>query len=265
MRTRSQDTGIPVLLYHSIARPGQEPSDRFQVTAAAFAADLAAVVATGRTPLTATDYAACLHGEKHLPERPVLITFDDGFADYAQVALPILERHSLPATLFVTTGWLGRPGMLSGPDVTRLADGITEIGAHSATHPHLDLLASSGLRTEIAQPREALEQLTGRPVTSFAYPHGSHTARTKATVAESGYRTAHAVKNALSHPGDDPLAVARFTVEAHTPREQVRAVLAGTGAPLAWSGERLRTKGYRIVRRLRSQQVPAPTSGVPSP
>ena len=264
MRERNQDTGVPVLLYHSIARPGQAASDRFQVTAADFAADMAAVVASGRTPLTATDYAACLNGPEPLPERPVLITFDDGFADYAHVALPILERHGLPATLFVTTGWLDRPGMLAGPDLTRLADGSTEIGAHSATHPHLDLVAGDAINTEVTEPREILEQLTGRAVTSFAYPHGSHTARTKVAVAESGYLTAHAVKNALSHPGDDPLAVARFTVEAHTAREQVRLVLAGTGAPLAWPGERLRTRAYRVVRRLRGQQVTAPTWVVPT-
>jgi hypothetical protein len=69
----------------------------------------------------------------------------------------------------------------------------------------------------------ALEDMTGQWVTSFAYPHGSFHRLTRPLVIDSGYRTAHAVKNALSHTTDDPFAVARFAVTATTSREQVRA------------------------------------------
>jgi alkylhydroperoxidase family enzyme len=65
----------------------------------------------------------------------------------------------------------------------------------------------------------------------------------------TGCPTAHAVKNALSHPADDAFAVARYTIQAGTGDDEVRAVLAGAGAPLTWRGERLRTWGYRQVRR----------------
>jgi hypothetical protein len=64
------------------------------------------------------------------------------------------------------------------------------------------------------------------------------------------------VKNALSHPADDPFAVGRFTVTATTGREQVRAVLDGRLAPVAWRRERLRTRGYRVVRRARAAGLP---------
>jgi peptidoglycan/xylan/chitin deacetylase (PgdA/CDA1 family) len=241
-------TVVPILLYHSVAAPGHAVTDRWQVGAADFAADIEAVAATGRTPMTATAYARWL-ADPGRTGRPVLVTFDDGFADYADVALPVLRRHGVPGTLFVTTGWLGRPGMLSGSALAGLPD--TEIGGHTISHPHLDTLGETRARREIAGCRAALEDLLAAPVTSFAYPHGSHRTRTRRLVEAAGYRTAHAVKNALSHDADDPWAVGRFTVCADTPRERVREVLAGGGAPLAWRRERVRTTVFRGVRTAR--------------
>lgn len=124
-----------------------------------------------------------------------------------------------------------------------------EIGAHSVTHPHLDVLSPEPARREVVESRQDLEDEIGRPVTSFAYPHGSHSGRTRALLASAGVVDGHAVKNALSHSRDDDLAVARFTVHRRTGRDQVRRVIDGSGAPIAWRRERWRTRGYRLVRR----------------
>ncbi|HEY8478753.1 MAG TPA: polysaccharide deacetylase family protein [Spirillospora sp.] len=248
---------VPVLLYHSVAAPGDlSGDDHWQVGVADFRKDMESVVETGRTPMTATAYADWLRAGADPAVRPVLVTFDDGFADYADVALPVLQELGLCATLFVTTGWIGRTGMLSRAAVRDLARTGTEIGGHAVTHPHLDTLSAAGARGEILGSRHALEDIVGGWVTSFAYPHGSFHRRTRRLVIDSGYRTAHAVKNALSHPGDDVFAIARFTVTATTPRERVRAVLAGRKAPFGWRRERLRTRGYRIVRRARAAGLP---------
>lgn len=244
---------VPVLLYHSVCARSQTTGDRWQVTAADFAADMEAVAESGRTPITASAYASWLYGDQPRPERPILITFDDGFADYADVALPILERYNLVATLFVTTGRLGWPGMLSAQAVLDLSKTSTEIGAHSVSHRHLDILRGAQVRHEITACRDVLEDLTGAQVNSFAYPHGSQTAGTRAMVASSGYLTAHAVKNAISHPMDDPFAVARFTVHSRRTRQRVRDVINGHGAPLAWRGERPVTNAFRLVRKVVSE------------
>jgi peptidoglycan/xylan/chitin deacetylase (PgdA/CDA1 family) len=241
---------VPVLLYHSVTEsPG---SDAFAVSVDDFRRDMDAVSSTGRVAMTAEQYRQWCASGSGGSMRPVLITFDDGFADYAEHALPVLEEHGLPATLFVTSGWMGRPGMLSHDAVRDLAGGVTEIGAHTVSHPHLDLLTDSEARSELRISREALEDCIGDWVTSLAYPHGSHTRRTTTLARDSGYLTAHAVKNALSHTGDDVFAVARFTVQAETPRSRVMTVLSGRGAPRAWSRERMRTRAFRHVRRLQS-------------
>lgn len=258
MRPKTIPAVVPILLYHSVAPSGRPVRNEWQVTAADFAADMAQFARSGRVALTATTYAECLRGTRPLPPRAGLITFDDGYADFAEVAMPILDEYGFPSTLFVTSGWLGRRGMLSAGSITALAGTRTEIGAHSVTHPHLDTVPGRMTRLEATRSKDALEALVGRPVTSFAYPHGSHSASTVSAVAGAGYDTAHAVKNALSHAGDDPFAVARYTVHAGTSRAQVRAVLAGGGAPLARRRERIRTRGYRIVRRVSRARVTGP-------
>jgi hypothetical protein len=96
-----------------------------------------------------------------------------------------------------------------------------------------------------------LERGTNRPVYSFAYPHGAYDHQVRAAVICAGYRSAAAVKNAFSHRGDDPFAIARFTVTANTTDQQLAEVLQGKGIPLAWRRERVRTRAHRIARRYR--------------
>jgi peptidoglycan/xylan/chitin deacetylase (PgdA/CDA1 family) len=241
---------VPILLYHSIAAGAAGADDPWQVRADDFRADMEAVSESGRTPMTASQYASWLADVNSTRLDPVLVTFDDGFADYMDVALPVLRELGLVSTMFVTAGWVGRKGMLSRSAVADLAGSATEIGAHSVTHPHLDNLTPHAAKREMTISRELLEDWTGDWVTSMAYPHGSHSARTKTLAKEGGYVTAHAVKNALSHKGDDVLAVGRYTVNAGTSRARVRAVLGGRGAPVAWRRERLRTRIYRPVRKV---------------
>lgn len=241
-------TVVPILLWHAI---GPVDGDPFRVEQAAYERHLDLVRATGRTPLTATELAQALAGRRPLPAAPVLLTFDDGFADLADVSVPALLDRGLRATVFATSGFLGRPGYLDAAALRAISGADVEIGAHSVTHPHLDVLSPRQAREEIVRSRRDVEDVLGVAVTSFAYPHGSHSRRTRALVAAAGYSTAHAVKNALSHADDDVFAVARYTVHAGTTDDQVAAVLAGRGAPLSWPGERLRTRGYRLVRRYR--------------
>jgi peptidoglycan/xylan/chitin deacetylase (PgdA/CDA1 family) len=241
---------IPVLLYHSVHDHPERGGRRHTVSRACFAEHVDAIAASGRVAVGITELADALRGGS-LPERPVAITFDDGFADTYD-AVEVLLRQGLPSTVYVTTGALGRADRLSRSVLAALSrvPGV-EVGAHAVRHRRLDELDDRELAEEVGTSKAELEALTQQAVASFAYPHGAYDRRVRQAVIAAGYRSAAAVKNAASHPGDDPFAIARWTVTAGTRAARIAEVLEGKGVPRAWGGERLRTRGYRAARRHR--------------
>ncbi len=242
-------TTVPSLLYHSINDRPAAGQEAFTVTPAAFREHVRAISDAGRTALSIGEFASALRAERSLPSRAVLVTFDDGFAD-TRPAVELLLAAGLKASVFITSGWVGQRAMLTPAGVRELAD-LVEVGAHSVTHPRLDELALRQAAEEVSGSKAALEDLIQAPLESFAYPHGAYDRRVRETVIAAGFRSAVAVKNALSHEEDDPWAIARYTVRNATSAHQIARLLDGRGIPCAWRRERRRTRGYRAVRRLR--------------
>jgi peptidoglycan/xylan/chitin deacetylase (PgdA/CDA1 family) len=240
---------IPVLLYHSVADDPRRRDRRYTVSRADFQAHADAIKASGRVALRITDLAAGLRGERGLPERSLAVTFDDGFADTYDAVEALFDRD-LTSTVYVTTGELGARNRLPPSSLAELAHGdSTEVGAHAVRHRRLDELDDRELTREVSVSKVALEQLIQLPVCSFAYPHGAYDRRVRRAVITSGYRSAAAVKNAVSHASDDPFAIARWTVTAGTSASRIAEVLEGKGVARARAHERLRTRAYRSARR----------------
>jgi len=248
---------IPVLCYHSIGNEERDGTLHWSVAPAMFDEQMALLVARGRTPLTVSDYAATLQNRSSLPPRPVLVTFDDGFDDLATAALPILRKHGIAATAFLISSRIGTPKrghgdpMLDWDQVAELRTAGMEIGSHSHTHRALDTLTRADAMDEIRRSKEAIEDQVQQPVASFAYPYGYHSATVRRQVIEAGYTSACAVKNALSHPADDAFAIARILIDRTMGVDTIDGIIDGRDWPTAWSGERLRTRGWRAYRRVR--------------
>jgi peptidoglycan/xylan/chitin deacetylase (PgdA/CDA1 family) len=255
-----RDRPIPILLYHSVSDDPDPWIRRFAVSPRTFARHLDLVTVQGGTTLTVSAFADALaHGPSALPERPVLITFDDGFADFRDAALPALRARAMCATLYPATGFLGArsPGgarMLDWRDLAEIAWGgaSVEIGGHTHAHPQLDVVRAARARDEIVRCRALLADALGAAPRSFAYPHGHFTAAVRGMVRDAGFDSACAVRNAFSSPGDDRLALARLTVRADTPPERVEAWLHGRSAPVARRREAARTRAGRLARRVRA-------------
>jgi peptidoglycan/xylan/chitin deacetylase (PgdA/CDA1 family) len=253
---------VPILLYHSVSETPSPALRDFTVSPASFARQLDATAATGATALTVSQYVAARHA-RTLPERVVIITFDDGFADFYDHALPALGERSLPCTLYVATGFLeGRPAlrvsrrppdrMLEWRQLHELTAAGIEIGAHSHSHFHLDTLSRHVAREEIASCKMLLEQELQRSVPSFAYPNGHSSRAVRQLVIEAGYDSACGVRNALSWERDDRFRLARLTVRSTTDDDTFRAWLEGRGASVAPRRELLKTRAFRAYRRSRS-------------
>uniref|UniRef100_UPI002AD3F588 polysaccharide deacetylase family protein n=1 Tax=Frankia sp. Cr1 TaxID=3073931 RepID=UPI002AD3F588 len=246
---------IPVLLYHAVSDHPRPGLGRWTVSTDAFDRHCHFIAECGRTPMTVSQYAGALRAGSP-SEDTIVITFDDGYAD-TFAACRRLAAGIGAATVYVTTSWIGQPGMLREQDLIVLAALGVEIGAHSHTHRRLDELAGPDLENDIVTSRRHLTGRTGAPVASFAYPHGNYDRRTRAAVAEAGFNSACAVRNALSHAADDTLAIARLTVAASTSDARLRSWLDGDGPP-APGGELLRTRAWRSARRIRARVLQSP-------
>jgi len=252
---------IPILLYHSVSDTPTGDFGPFTVSRSQFATHLDSLLALDFVTLTVGQMLERVSAQLPLPERTAVITVDDGFADFAANAWPELQERKMKATLYVTAGFIGgrsswlaplqadKMAMLDRQQLVDLADQGCKIGAHSMTHPQLDCLPRHQAAQEIRQCKDILEQVLGQSVSSFAYPHGYHDREVRQMVMDSGYSSASAVKDALSHKEDDRFALARVTVKSNFDETKIGCVLAGEGLARAPQREKWRTRGWRQVRR----------------
>lgn len=252
---------IPVLLYHAVMDDPPEWIAEFTVTPRDFSAQLDALAHWGRTPVPVGALVAHLAGRAPLPDRPVVLTFDDGFADLPGPTAEALAGRSVPATAYLTTGALTRSGggsllppapMMSLGQVPLLEQYGMEVGGHTVTHAQLDTLSGAALRSELVDSKRALEDVLGHRVDHLAYPHGYNSARVRRAARAAGYESAAAVRHALSSGRDEPYRIARLILRrSHTVRDLERW-MAGEGARVAPFPDSLRTVGWRWYRRARA-------------
>lgn len=250
---------IPILMYHSIAVDPPAATRRLSVAPEAFDDQMQRLRRLGCTTVTFSELSAALESGRELPERVVALTFDDGYADFCTHALPVLERNGFTATVFVTTGWidgLGPPAasppldrMLTPAQVQRLPGAGIEVGAHSHSHAQLDQISAAALEAELRMSRRWLEELTGRPVETMAYPYGYSTRRVRQAAGACGYRYAAAVGNRCAHAAGDPLALPRLTVRRSTSLHTFERVVRIEGVDRAFLLDRALTRGFSVVRQ----------------
>jgi peptidoglycan/xylan/chitin deacetylase (PgdA/CDA1 family) len=255
---------VPILLYHSIADHVAPPFRNWSVPPKLFDEQMAYLYAHRYTPLTVSEFVHRITAPMlKLPERPVVITFDDGFADFATGAVPVLRRYGFASTLYITTGYIGKTSrwlteegegerpMLTWEQVAGLKNDAVECGAHSHTHPQMDLLSPDTALDEIHRSKSLLEGYLNEPVLSFAYPHGYYSAAVRRAVQAAGFTSACAVKHAMSTTHDDRFALARIIISPDVQVATFAKLLAGLHVPAAWTNERIKTRLWRMVRRVR--------------
>lgn len=192
-----------VLMYHGVDRvpPARDPYGMF-VTPVAFRDQVEQLLESGFVPVTEQAYLAGLRGAE-LPRKPVLITLDDGYVGVAEHAAPILASFGLPSVLYVPVGLVGgcsdwleprhrHPLMTLGELRDVLPLGMS-VGAHGLDHSDLTTLSNAELLRHTVETRQVLGALLGEEVRSFAFPYGTHDARTRAAVRAAGYEAAFAV------------------------------------------------------------------------
>ncbi len=206
---RPRPGSVPwVAMYHSVGDATDDPY-RVTVTPDRLDAQLGWLRRRGLRGVSMTELlAARSRGEGR---DLVGLTFDDGYADFVEHALPCLRRRGCGATLFVLPGRLGgvnawdplgpRKPLLTADGIRHAAAEGVEIGSHGLTHVDLTRADDAALSAETAESRALLTELTGAPVTGFCYPYGTVDARAADAVRTAGYRYACAIDpGALTGP-----------------------------------------------------------------
>ena len=193
--TREPTVRVPILMYHYVSNP---PFDAdvyrldLSVTPANFEAQMQYLAREGYHPIRVSDLGDHLLNGTPLPSKPIAITFDDGYCDNYENALPVLKQLKFPATFFVITRFIDmhREGYMTWDQLEEMAIEGMEIGSHSLTHPDLQGKSREIQTTEIFGSKAMIEARIGTPVKSFSYPASQYDARTMDITRAAGYRAA---------------------------------------------------------------------------
>jgi peptidoglycan/xylan/chitin deacetylase (PgdA/CDA1 family) len=233
---------LRVLMYHKVNDLWPNPTT---VPTAVFAEQMSLLVELGYVPVSLDDVLAHYLQEAPLPAGAVLLTFDDGYRDNLENALPILRRHGFPAVLFVPIGYLDdeRPlpheeslrllgvhnPTVDWDELAELEAGRIRIESHGIGHRPLSELDPAEATREIALSKLRLEERLGREVEAFAFVKGSHAdyrPEHASLVQQAGYRIAFTSVSGANGASTDRFRLRRYNVEPY-PARTFELVLAG--------------------------------------
>jgi peptidoglycan/xylan/chitin deacetylase (PgdA/CDA1 family) len=193
-----------ILMYHGVADVAEDPN-QLCVTPRRFAQQMAVLQRLG---LRGVGMGTLVDAIRAGRSRGLVgITFDDGYVNVLEAAVPELKRRGFTASVYVISGLLGGTNewdegpawpLVSAAQVGELVAAGMEVGSHSASHVRLAGISAERLETEIKGSRAALSELTGSPVRGFAYPYGSMDAAARRAVRNAGYDYACAVRAPIS-------------------------------------------------------------------
>jgi peptidoglycan/xylan/chitin deacetylase (PgdA/CDA1 family)/GT2 family glycosyltransferase len=212
--------GTAILMYHAVGRPG-EAAGRYILPVGRFRRQLAWLELRRYSVIPLEDFVQARIEHRLPPPKSVVLTFDDGYRDNAELALPALERHGFPATVFLVSAaehaaW-DRAGETHGRELLPLdnARDLTarmSFGAHSRTHASLPGLEQDALGREVHGCRAELETALRAPVRLFAYPYGERDERVEAEVEAAGFVAACGIEPGRNRPNCEPFALRRLEV-----------------------------------------------------
>ena len=234
---------VPMLLYHKVDEipPGVRHPEIY-VAPTRFAEQLALLRRLGMRGITVADYVAYRRGERPLPPRPVVITFDDGYRSNYEIAFPLLQRFGFPATIFLVSALLGgrnvwdpeepQEPLLEICHIREMQRAGIDFQSHTRTHARLTAVPPAQALCELRTSRCELEQALGTPVCAVAYPWGAHDETVLRLAGEAGYEAGCIVRRRTNFDHTPMLALRRIGVWSFTRRRE-----------LAWDLLRLRWRG----------------------
>lgn len=226
---------VDILMYHSVSDRGGPTS----IPPSVFADQMQAIADAGLPVITLDDYLAARKGGAGLAPHAIIITFDDGFQDFADAAWPVMRRLGFRPTVYLPTGFVGGAEgwrgiaapprrLMDWPTIRALAAQGVIFGSHTVNHPDLNALAPEALDRELDRSAAAIEAQLGAPAHHFAPPYGLAGRAVRARIA-ARYRTSAGTRlgqATMTAPADD---LPRIEMFYFTDPVRWRRHLAGRG------------------------------------
>lgn len=214
---------LPVLMYHQISRERDDASARYCMHPDQFEAQLRYLRDSGYRSVTLAEWRAAMQKQTPLPGRGVMLTFDDGYANFLTEAWPLLQKYGFSAMVFLVSEHSGgksewdasffKPApLLDWAAIRQLRAAGVQFGSHTASHPRLTSLAPAGVVDELLKARLRIEQELGEPIRSIAYPFGDQDGVIQHLAGAAGYRFGFTCEMRKSRLRDRPLALPRIEV-----------------------------------------------------
>ena len=205
--------GFPILEYHQVTDAQLDPAfEVYNVPPEEFAAQLDYLQAQGYTTITLKDFMYAVRGYRPLPEKPIVLTFDDGYADNYTKMLPILEAHNMTAVVYVITNELGKPGYLTFDNLKDMQRRGLEIGSHTSDHLPLTSLNKITQRRQMRESKIFLEWSGLEPICSLSYPNGEFNSELEEMLREENYLTAVTGEAGLNTLSTNPFELHRVHI-----------------------------------------------------
>jgi len=204
-------------MYHHVAdaAPGANAVERdLSVSPARFAEQLAWLRQAGYETITLTELAAHFSEGRSLPAKPIILTFDDGYADNYEQAFPLLKAQGYRGAFFILTDFVdeGRAGYMNWPQIEEMERAGMEIGSHGRNHIDLRRKSWDYLVWQLLGSKQTLEAHVERPVQTFCYPSGKYDSHVASVLRSAGYVVAVTVDQGSRHSEQDLLQLKRLRV-----------------------------------------------------
>ncbi len=225
---------INILMFHSISDGGGPTCIAPEI----FSRQMSVIHECGFQVIALSELADWYRGERELPPRSIVLTFDDGYEDFARIAWPELKQRGWSATVFLPTGKIGgdadwdqgvdRRPLMSWPTIAELAREGVDFGGHSIRHVDLTSLPRSVAQVEIAESKRQIEEHVDRPVSSFAAPFGRTSDEVRAEIGRH-YQLAVGTTMARAQRTCDPHDLPRIEMWYYRNITRWRTYLQGRG------------------------------------
>lgn len=224
---------VPMLMYHRLVPEAAlqcvQGRDPYLLTESSFEEQLAYLSSKGYSTISLSDFIAHANGKDVPPQKPVIITFDDGNESDYTLAYPILRKYGFTATFFVVVDSISSPWMLTEEQIKEMSCNGMSIQSHTLTHSYLTNLSREQIEEELSKSKAVLESMTGAPVHFLSIPHGMYDNAVKKVAKETGYLAVVTSSLGINNTKRDLYSLKRIDVRRGISLSQFALCLQGQG------------------------------------